>query len=148
MIEIYIDGDACPVKEECFRVAGRHQLKTFVVTNSYLRLPQTPLIELVVVSDGFDAADDWIAENIKPKDIAITSDIPLADRCLKAGAIVMGPAGKPFTTDGIGMALAMRGLNSHLRDTGEIKGGGPPFNNKDRSSFLNMLENAIQKAKR
>lgn len=148
MIEIYIDGDACPVKDECFRVAGRHQLKTYVVTNSYLRLPQTPLIDLVVVSDGFDAADDWIADNIKPDDIAITSDIPLADRCIKAGATVMGPQGKPFTTDSIGMALAMRDLNAHLRDTGEIKGGGPAFSNKDRSHFLNTLENAIQKALR
>ncbi len=148
LVEIYIDGDACPVKDECFRVAGRHHLKTFVVTNSYLRLPQTPMIELVVVSDGFDAADDWIADNISTNDIAITSDIPLASRCLKAGAHVFGPGGKAFTTDGIGMALAMRELNAHLRDTGEIRGGGPAFSNKDRSQFLNQLENAIQKALR
>ena len=148
MFNIYIDADACPVKDECFKVAGRHGIKSYVVANSYLRLPQSPLIELMVVSDGFDAADDWIADNITNNDIAITADIPLADRCLKAGAIVINHTGKIFTSSSIGMALAMRELNSHLRDSGEITGYNKPFCNKDRSLFLNILENSIVKNKK
>ncbi len=145
MIEIYIDADACPVKDECFKVAGRHEIKSYVVANSYLRLLQSSLIELIVVSDGFDAADDWIVDNIKENDIAITADIPLADRCLKAGAMVINHNGKIFTGNSIGMSLAMRDLNSHLRDSGEITGYNKPFSNKDRSLFSNILENSIVK---
>lgn len=148
MPEIYIDADACPVKDEVARVADRHGLAVHMVSNQWMRLPDSTLIQRVVVSDGFDAADDWIADNIGPGDIAVTSDIPLAARCLKAGARVLGPAGKPFTADNIGTALAMRELNSHLRDTGEIRGGGPSFTKQDRSNFLQALEAAVQAAKR
>jgi len=148
MIRIFIDADACPVKDEIYRVAGRHKLLSYVVSNSWMRLPQSPLIEQVVVDDGFDAADNWIADNCDTKDIVVTADIPLADRCLKAGSIVLGPTGKPFTNDSIGMKLAMRDLNAHLRDTGEITGYNASFSKKDRSNFLNILENTIQKLKR
>ena len=145
MTKIFIDGDACPVKNEIYRVAGRHKLISYVVSNSWMRLPQSPLIEQVVVNDGFDAADDWIVENVGAKDVVITSDIPLADRCLKKSAIVLGPTGKPFTEQSIGMSLAMRDLNTHLRDTGEISGYNAAFSKKDRSNFLNVLENTLQK---
>ncbi|MBL4907703.1 MAG: YaiI/YqxD family protein [Sneathiella sp.] len=145
MTKIFIDGDACPVKNEIYRVAGRHKLISYVVSNSWMRLPQSPLIEQIVVDDGFDAADDWIVENVAAKDVVITSDIPLADRCLKKSAIVLGPTGKPFTEQSIGMSLAMRDLNTHLRDTGEISGYNAAFSKKDRSNFLNVLENTLQK---
>jgi len=148
MIRIFIDADACPVKDEIYRVAGRHKLLSYVVSNSWMRLPQSPLIEQVVVDVGFDAADNWIADNCGPKDIVVTADIPLADRCLKTGSIVLGPTGKPFTNDSIGMKLAMRDLNAHLRDTGEITGYNASFSKKDRSNFLNILENTIQRLKR
>jgi uncharacterized protein YaiI (UPF0178 family) len=148
MVRVFIDADACPVKDEVYRVAGRHKLLSYVVSNSWLRLPQSPLIEQIVVDDGFDAADNWIAENCGAKDIVITSDIPLADRCLKAGSMVMGPNGKEFTNQSIGMKLAMRDLNTHLRDTGEISGYNAAFTKKDRSSFLNALENAVRKQMR
>jgi hypothetical protein len=113
-----------------------------------MRLPESPLVNRVVVDDGFDAADDWIAEHAGPGDIAITADIPLAARCLEAGAQTMDHKGKPFTADNIGMALSMRDLKSHLRDTGEISGAGPSFTKQDRSNFLQALEAAVQKAKR
>jgi uncharacterized protein YaiI (UPF0178 family) len=148
MTVIYIDADACPVKDEIYRVAGRHKLKTYVVSNSWLRIPQSLLIEQVVVDDGFDAADNWIADRAVDGDVVITSDIPLADRCLKNKAVVLGPTGKAFTGQSIGMALAMRDLNSHLRETGEISGGNAPFSKKDRSKFLGELENVLQKLKR
>ena len=148
MTRIFIDADACPVKDETYRVAGRHKLHTFVVSNSWMRLPDSPLIEQVVVDDGFDAADNWIAEQASENDIVITSDIPLADRALKKSAIVIGPGGKPFTEQSIGMSLAMRDLNAHLRDTGEISGYNASFSKKDRSNFLNVLENIIQQLKR
>lgn len=148
MTKIYIDADACPVKDEIYRVAGRHKITSYVVSNSWMRLPQSPLIEQVVVDDGFDAADDWIVENVSENDVVITSDIPLADRSLKKGAIVMGPTGKPFTQQSIGMSLAMRELNTHLRDIGEISGYNASFSKKDRSNFLNVLENTLQKLSR
>lgn len=148
MPEIYVDGDACPVKDEVLRVAARHGVTVHYVSNQWMRLPESPLVNRVVVSDGFDAADDWIAERAGKGDIAITSDIPLAARCLEAGAAVLGPGGKPFTGDNIGMALSMRDLNAHLRDTGEIRGGGPSFTKQDRSNFLQALEQAVQMAKR
>ncbi|WP_340150684.1 YaiI/YqxD family protein [uncultured Sneathiella sp.] len=148
MTRIFIDADACPVKEEVYRVAGRHRLMTFVVSNSWMRIPQSPLIEQIVVDDGFDAADNWIAENLACDDVVITSDIPLADRALKKSAVVLGPSGKAFTGQSIGMSLAMRDLNAHLRETGDITGGAPPFSKKDRSRFLNVLENTLQKLRK
>ncbi|MBF0142049.1 MAG: YaiI/YqxD family protein [Magnetococcales bacterium] len=145
---LYVDADACPVKSEVMRVAERHGLAVHMVSNQWMRLPAHPLLNLQVVAGGLDKADDWIVERIERGDIAITADIPLAARCLAKGARVIGPTGKPFDNDGIGMALAMRELNAHLRDAGEIRGGGPPFGNKDRSRFLQALEEVIQALKR
>ncbi|MBF0163718.1 MAG: YaiI/YqxD family protein [Magnetococcales bacterium] len=147
-MKIYVDGDACPVKAEVMRVAERHGLGVLMVTNQWMRLPAHPLLTIQVVSGGLDKADDWIVARIDAGDIAITADIPLAARCLAKGARVIGPTGKPFDDDGIGMALAMRELNAQLRDSGEIRGGGPPFGNKDRSRFLQALEEVIQALKR
>jgi uncharacterized protein YaiI (UPF0178 family) len=144
----YIDADACPVKEEAVRVAERHGLEIHFVSNAFMRLPEGPLVKRVVVSDGPDAADDWIAERAAKGDIVVTADIPLAARCLKAGARVIGPAGKPFTEAGIGMALAMRDLSRHLRETGESKGYNASFTRADRSRFLQALEEAVQAIKR
>lgn len=148
MLEIYVDADACPVKSEVMRVADRHGLPVHMVSNQWLRLDDNPRVNRVVVGDGFDAADNWIAENIADGDIAITADIPLAARCLDAGASVIGPTGKPFTEQGIGMALSMRDLMAHLRDTGEVSGGGPAFSKQDRSRFLTALEETIQSIRR
>lgn len=147
-IEIYVDADACPVKDEILRVATRHNLKIHIVSNSWMRLENSPLINRVVVSEGPDVADDWIADNIGPTDIAITADIPLADRCIKKGASVIGSNGKPFTQDSIGMALAMRNLMTELRETGEITGGPSGFTKQNRSNFLSALEDTIQSIKR
>ena len=147
-MELSVDADACPVKEEVLRVATRHQLVTHYVSNSWMRLPESPLVRRVVVTEGPDIADDWIAERIQPGDIAITADIPLASRCLKAGAKAIGPTGKPFDNGSIGMALAMRDLQSHLRETGESRGFNPAFTARDRSRFLEALENAVQAVKR
>lgn len=148
MTEIYVDADACPVKAEIERVAERHGILMHLVSNRGFKSSHNPLIRNVVVSDKFDAADDWIVERAKTGDIVITTDIQLADRCLKAGAQVLGPTGKPFTENSIGTALAMRELSSQLRDMGEIRGTGPSFTALDRSRFLNALELAIQKAKK
>ena len=148
MLEIYVDADACPVKSEVMRVADRHALPVHMVSNQWLRLDDNPRVNRVVVGDGLDAADDWIAERIGDGDIAITADIPLAARCLDAGASVIGPSGKPFTEQSIGMALAMRDLMAHLRDTGEVTGGGPAFSKQDRSRFLTALEEAIRSIRR
>ncbi len=145
---LYVDADACPVKDEAIRVAERHGLVVHFVSNAFMRLPEGPLIKRVVVSDGPDAADDWIAERIGPSDVAVTADIPLAARCLKQGAQVIGPTGKPFTEAGIGMALAMRDLSAHLRETGESKGYNAGFTRRDRSRFLEALEEAVQRALR
>jgi uncharacterized protein len=145
---IYIDADACPVKAEVYRVAERYGLKVYVISNSYLGVPRSQLIELVVVSDSFDAADDWIAERAGPGDIVITADIPLADRSLKAGAAVIGNTGVPFTTASIGMAMAQRELLSNLRAMGEVTGGPKPMSQRDRSRFLSALDEAVQKARR
>lgn len=147
-MRIFVDADACPVKDEVLRVADRHDLVAHMVSNSWMRLDDHPLIKRVIVKDGPDAADDWIVENIATGDIAITADIPLASRCLKKGAAAIGPNGKPFSDDNIGMALAMRDLNADLRDAGVIRGGGPGFSNQDRSRFLNALENTVQRLKR
>jgi uncharacterized protein YaiI (UPF0178 family) len=145
---IYVDADACPVKAEIYRVAERYKLKVFVVSNSYLNVPRDPRHELVVVSDSFDAADNWIAERVGPDDIVVTADIPLADRSIKAGASVIGNTGLPFTPASIGMAMANRELLSNLRAMGEITGGPKPMAQRDRSRFLSALDEAIQKIRR
>lgn len=145
---IYVDADACPVKDEAVRVADRHGLDIHFVANSYMRLPEGARVKRVVVQDGPDAADDWIATRIGKGDIAVTADIPLASRCLKAGAHVIGPTGKPFTDAGIGMALAMRDLAQHLRETGESKGYNASFTRADRSRFLQAMEEAAQRIRR
>jgi uncharacterized protein YaiI (UPF0178 family) len=147
-LEIYVDADACPVKDEALRVAERHGLVIHYVSNSWMRLAEGPLVRRVVVAEGADAADDWIAERIGKGDIAVTADIPLASRCLKNGARVIGPTGKPFTEAGIGMALAMRDLSRHMRETGESRGFNPDFTRQDRSRFLQALEQAVQDIKR
>jgi len=147
-LEIYVDADACPVKSEIVRVAERHGLVVHMVSNSWMRLAEGPLVKRVIVSEGFDAADDWIAERVGTGDIVVTADIPLADRCLKAGARALGPTGKPFTADNIGTAMAMRDLMGHLRDTGEVSGNNPAFSSRDRSQFLQVLESTVQSGKR
>jgi uncharacterized protein YaiI (UPF0178 family) len=147
-LAIYVDADACPVKDEALRVAERHGLAIYFVSNSWMRLPESPLASRIVVSDGPDAADNWIAERIGKGDIAVTADIPLAARSLKAGAQAIGPTGKPFTQASIGMALAMRDLSAHLRETGESKGYNASFTRQDRSRFLGALEEAVQRVKR
>jgi hypothetical protein len=148
---IYVDGDACPVKNEIYRVARRHEEKVFVVSNASIWVPEEPLIEMVVVRGTFDAADDWIAERITSDDIAVTSDIPLAGRCLRNGARVLGPKGKPFSEDSIGEALATRGLHDMLRQSGQFGGGPAPFAKEDRSRFLAKLDeflHAVRRARR
>lgn len=147
MIKIYVDADACPVKEEVVRVALRHDLDVYMVSNSWLLKAVGPKVHRVLVEAGADIADDWIAERIGDRDIAVTADILLADRCLKKSAVVVGPSGKLFTGDNIGMAVAMRDLSAHLRETGEISGHNPSFTKQDRSRFLQVLEEAIQKRK-
>ena len=147
-IAIYVDADACPVKPEIYKVAGRHRLRVFVVANSFMAVPRDPWIERVVVSDGFDAADHWIAERARRGAIVVTADIPLADRCIKAGADVIGPTGKPFTEASIGMALATRDMMEDLRAMGTLSGGPKPFSARDRSAFLQALDVAIQRLKR
>lgn len=136
------------MKNEIYRVAERYGLKVFVVSNSYLNVPRDPRLSLVVVSDSFDAADNWIAERAGPGDIVITADIPLADRSLKAGATVIGNTGVPFTTASIGLAMANRELLSNLRAMGEVTGGPKPMAPRDRSRFLSALDEAIQKIRR
>jgi len=148
LIEIFVDADACPVKEEVYRVARRYGLKVYVVANGSIRVPQEPLIELIVVDQGPDIADDWIAERAGPGDIVITADIPLAHRSLQKGAEVIGPTGRAFTTSSIGAALAQRGIMEHLRSTGEITGGPKPFAPADRSRFLSELDQAINRSRR
>jgi len=148
MVDIYIDADACPVKDETMRVAARHGLKTYLVCDGGIRPSRNPMVELVIVKQGPDAADDWIAGHIQESDICVTNDIPLAARCLERGALALKPNGEPFTEDGIGMALANRELMQDLRESGEITGGPKPFGKSDRSEFLNRLEPTVQAAKR
>ena len=145
---IYVDADACPVKDEVYKVAARYGLGVFVVSNSAIFVPTRPGIEGVVVKGGLDVADDWIAERIEAGDIAITADIPLADRCLRKGASVLGPRGHAFTEDSIGEALATRELLDTLRQSGFAGGGPPPFVDKDRSRFLSKLDDIIQAIRR
>jgi len=148
MTVIYVDADACPVKDEAVRVADRHGYAINFVSNAWMRLPDGANVNRVIVAEGPDAADDWIATRIGKRDVAITADIPLASRCLKAGARVVGPTGKPFTAATIGMALAMRELQQHLRETGESRGFNASFTRADRSRFLQALEEAVQAIKR
>lgn len=145
---IYVDADACPVKEEVYKVARRVGWDVFVVANSYIRTPAEPRIRFVVVEAGADAADDWIAERVMPGDVVITNDIPLGARALEKGAEAISPTAKVFTNDMIGSALATRGLMEHLRSYGEITSGPKPFTPKDRSAFLSALDVAINRAKR
>jgi len=145
---IYVDADACPVKEEIYRVAARHALPVSVVAGNFIRVPQDPSIERVAAGSGMDAADDWIAERAGRGDIVITSDIPLASRCVKAGAEVIAPNGKPFTEQSIGMTLAVRNLMTDLRSSGEITGGPKGFSSRDRSAFLSALDQTIRRIQR
>jgi uncharacterized protein len=142
-LHIFVDADACPVKQEVYRVADRYKLSVTLVAGSWMRIPNGTQITLKVVDQGMDAADDWIAEHLEPDDIVITGDIPLAARCVERGAYVLGPSGKPFTDDNIGPALATRDLLSKLREVGEITGGPPPFDKRDRSRFLQELDKAV-----
>lgn len=148
MLHIYVDADACPVKQEIYKVADRYQLPVTVVTNSRMRVPDEPRIKLQVVADGFDAADDWIADQAEENDIVITADIPLADRCVKKKARVMGHNGKPFNEDNIGDLLATRDLLAELRGGGVVTGGPAPMQARDRSRFLQKLDEVIQAIRR
>ncbi len=144
MSEIFIDADGCPVKPEVYRVAKRYGLKVNLVSNSRMRAPQEDWLEVVIVEGQFNAADDWIVEHAGEDDIVITGDIPLASRCLEKNALVLGPAGRVFTGESIGEALASRELLSHLRDLGTITGGPAPFEKRDRSRFLQRLDETVQ----
>ncbi|MBZ0166079.1 MAG: YaiI/YqxD family protein [Candidatus Omnitrophica bacterium] len=148
MLKIYIDADACPVKNEVYRVAERYKLNVTLVANSWMRVPDESWISMEVVGGNLDEADDWIVAQVKPRDIVITADILLAGRCLKEEAYVIGPNGKSFNEDNIGDAVAMRGLLSELRESGEMTGGPPPFQKKDRSNFLQELDRVIQLIRR
>lgn len=148
MLHIYVDADACPVKNEIYRVAQRYDLKVTLVTNSWMRIPNEDWINLKLVEEGFDAADDWIVEKVQLNDIVITADIPLASRCLKKGASAIGNTGKPFTEDNIGQVLATRDLMSELRSSGEITSGPKPLMKSDRSRFLQQLDEVIQSIRR
>lgn len=147
-MQILIDADACPVKDETYKVAARYNVPVVVISNSPIRVPLSPLISRKVVSNAFDAADDWIVEHTVPGTVVITADILLADRCLKLGATVIAPNGIPFTGSSIGSAIAVRAIMSDLRAGGEIVGGPPPFRNTDRSRFLSSLDEALVKLQR
>ena len=145
---ILVDADACPVKEEIYKVAFRHEVPVTIVSNSHFRIPQHPLVTRVVVSDSFDAADDWIAEASGADVVVVTADILLADRCLKTGATVLSPTGKPFTSSSIGGAIATRAIMADLRAGGDVIGGPAPFSKTDRSRFLQALDTALNGLKR
>ncbi len=148
MVNIFVDADACPVKQEICRVAQRHGLKVTLVTNAWMRIPQERHLALVVVDGQFDSADDWIVEHVARNDIVVSADIPLASRCLKKGARVLAPTGRVFTEDSIGDVLASRAISAHLRELGTITGGPAPFEKRDRSRFLQRLDEVIQAALR
>jgi len=148
VLHIFVDADACPVKEEVYRVASRYRLDVTLVANSWMRTPAERRIALEVVGDGLDAADDWIVDHVQPHDIVITADILLASRCLQKDAQVIGSTGKPFTEDNIGDAVATRELLSQLREAGEVTGGPPPLQKRDRSRFLQQLDESIQAIRR
>lgn len=143
-INIYVDADSCPVKQEVYRVAARYGLNVTIVSNSWIRLPDNASVKQVVVDGGLDAADDWIVEHATDRDIVVSADIPLASRCINKGARVIGPKGRIFTEEAIGNALATRELMNQLRDLGEIQGGPAPFEKRDRSRFLHQLDEVIQ----
>ena len=147
-IAILVDSDACPVREEVYKVAERHQVHVSIVSNSYIRIPDDPLVERVIVNDKFDAADDWIAERAGPKNVVITADILLAERCVKTGATVLAPTGKPFTENSIGMSVATRAIMADLRAGIGVTGGPAPFSPSDRSNFLSALHTALVRLKR
>ena len=147
-IRIFVDADACPVKPEIYRVAERYGLRVFVVANAFMAVPRSDLIERVIVAEGPDAADHWIAERATESDIVVTADIPLAGRCVRNGATVVGPTGKPFTEDSIGMALATRDLLTDLRSAGATTRGPPPLTRQDISRFLSALDLAVTRLKR
>jgi len=147
-ISIYVDADACPVKAEIYRVAERYALKVYVVSNSAIMVPKTPLIERVLVGSGPDVADDWIAERAARGAIVITADVPLAHRCIRAGADVISPTGRALTEASIGMVLATRDLMADLRSAGQITGGPKPFQPRDRASFLSALDLAVVRLRR
>ncbi|MEA3266866.1 MAG: YaiI/YqxD family protein [Candidatus Fermentibacteria bacterium] len=145
MLDIFVDADACPVKQEVFRVAKRYGLRVILVSNSWMRIPASSWLELVVVDKGADVADDWIVEHAGKDDIVISGDIPLASRCLKKEAAVIGNTGRPFTENNIGDVLSLRNLLTDLREQGMITGGPKPFAKKDRSRFLQALDETIVK---
>ena len=145
---IFVDADACPVKAEVYRVAERYGLKVFVVANSFMNVPRSDMIERVIVNDGPDAADHWIAERAGPSDIVITADIPLAARCVKKGASVIGPTGKPFDDNSIGMAVATRDLMTDMRSAGAVTRGPAPLSRQDISRFLSALDLAVVRLQR
>ncbi|MFN3818239.1 YaiI/YqxD family protein [Blastomonas sp.] len=147
-MNILVDADACPVKDEIYKVALRHAVPVMIVSNSPIRVPDHPLIGRTVVSDGFDAADDWIAERADPRTVVVTADILLADRCIKLGAVVLAPSGKPFTANSIGSAVATRAIMADLRAGGDIVGGPAPFSKADRSRFLQTLDETLVRLKR
>ena len=147
-MQIFVDADACPVKDEIYRVAHRYGLRVLVVANTYLNVPAHPMIERMVVAAGPDAADDWIARNAGAGDVVITADIPLAERALAAGAAAIAPNGRAFTVDSIGAAIAHRAIMEQIRSTGAIAGGPKPFERADRSRFLQTLDEAIGRAMR
>jgi uncharacterized protein YaiI (UPF0178 family) len=148
LLNIFVDADACPVKQEVCRVAKRYGLRVTLVAGSWMRIPDGVEITLKVVDQGVDAADDWIVEHLEADDIVVTGDIPLAARCVERGAYVLGHGGKPFTEDNIGAALATRNLLSQLREVGEVTGGPPPFDKRDRSRFLEGLDKVINEIRR
>src|ERR1700704_5414092 len=145
---IYVDADACPVKDEIYRVAERHGLPVSVVAGNFIRVPQHPMIERIAAGSGMDAADDWMAERAGKGDIVVPSDIPLASRCVKSGAEVIAPNGKPFTEQSIGMTRAVRNLMTDLRSSGEVTGGPKSFAPRDRSTFLSALDQTIRRIQR
>jgi len=148
MLHIYVDADACPVKDEVYKVARRYGLKVTLVANSFMRVPGGDGIELVVVGKDLDEADDWIVDRVEADDIVVTGDIPLAARCLDRGARVLGHKGRPFTPENVGESLATRQLLSQLRDQGVMTGGPPPFEKKDRSLFLQKLDETVNAVRR
>ena len=146
--QVFLDADACPVKDEVYKVAARYGLKTFVVSNAFMQIPASPMIERVIVDAGPDIADDWIAERAQGGDVVVTNDIPLADRSLKKGAAALAPNGRRFTPDSIGSALAARAIGEHLRSMGETTGGPKAFDRNARSKFLQALDEIVSKAVR
>jgi uncharacterized protein YaiI (UPF0178 family) len=149
MLDIYVDADGCPVKDEIYRVAARYALQVFLVANAWMRVPEEEeRVERVVVGDELDAADDWIAEHVRPDDVVVTADVPLASRCVKAGARVLSPRGRIFDEVSVGGALAARDLSAYLREIGLQTGGPAPFDKRDRSEFLQRLDQVIQAVRR